>query len=81
MNPIQTADTNTVFTLPGGTEENNLPLNKTIRDGYNVNISTWQPSDDERAILADGGNVELMVYGIAHPPVSIIAVPAEREGA
>jgi hypothetical protein len=31
----------------------------------------WVPSDEERQAIADGANVELIVYGAGHPPVSM----------
>ncbi|MED5546195.1 MAG: hypothetical protein VYD90_13175 [Pseudomonadota bacterium] len=39
--------------------------------------SRWEPTPDELAILNAGGSVELQILGCVHPPVSIVAVPAE----
>lgn len=38
-------------------------------DGWMV--SQWQPDEDERKTLADGGSVYLWIYGAAHPVVGL----------
>ena len=38
-------------------------------------ISCWQPTDVERELIAQGGNVYLGVLGTGHPPVYVTAVP------
>jgi hypothetical protein len=39
-------------------------------------LSRWEPTPDELEILNAGGSVELSIVGRAHPPVSLIAIPA-----
>lgn len=34
-------------------------------------LSVWQPTEEERAVLAAGGKVELVVWGEPIPPVSL----------
>lgn len=46
--------------------------------GMVVRASVWQPTDEERALIAAGGNVELMVFGSNHPPVYVGAVAPEE---
>lgn len=72
MKPIRTADTNTVFKLQGGTEENDLPLSRIRHEDNTVTLcSTWELTEEERAAIAGGANIELYVWGERHPPVSL----------
>lgn len=38
-------------------------------------ISRWRPSDEERKLIAEGGDVYLWVWSNRHPPVSICGEP------
>jgi hypothetical protein len=61
-----------VFRLPGGTEDNDLWAHVDHDDGGNpVLCSVWEPSDEERQAIADGANIELVIWGQAQPPVSL----------
>lgn len=75
MKPRRTHFSNKVFALPGGNEDNDLWV-QVAEDaqGDPVICSTWQPTDAERAIIAAGGQVELVVWGDGTPPVAIRAV-------
>jgi len=59
-----------VFRLPGGTEDNDLWVErKADTDDRPVMSSTWEPTDEEREAIANGANLELMIWGAGHPPV------------
>jgi hypothetical protein len=70
MKPRRTPYSNQVFRLVGGTEDNDLwtQLDES-EDGTPLIRSTWQLDDDERQAIADGANVELIVWGTGTPPV------------
>lgn len=72
MKPVRTADTNRTFKLPGGTEENDLPLVATEdHEGYAVLVSIWEPTDAERIAIQMGAPIRLTVWGVSTPPVAI----------
>ena len=72
MKPTATPHTDTVFKLPGGTDENDLPVTVYDEDlGGPCLGSTWVPTDEEREAIALGANVELIVFGQGHPPVAM----------
>jgi glycerol kinase len=72
VRPRRTARTTTVFRLDGGTEDNDLFVERiTDADGCPVLISTWEPSPDERAAIAAGARIQLHVWGAGHPPVAL----------
>ena len=77
MWPVQTSDTNLVYKLPGGTEENDLPCTR-VREGFV--ISEWELSDAERAAISLGARVELGVHGEPHVPVQLSVVIRDDEG-
>lgn len=72
MQPVHVAEANVVFKLPGGSSENDLPV-EAARDeqGEHVLISTWEPDDDERAAIAAGANLQVLIWGTQHPPVAL----------
>lgn len=75
MKPIYTHHTNATYTLPGGNESNNLPINKTVSaDGKKILISTWQLDDSERELISKKGVIELIIWGEGHPPVALAVV-------
>lgn len=49
-------------------------------------VSCWEPSDEERRLIAEGAPVWLYVWGRAHPPVKVTAespwaaAPASDDG-
>lgn len=72
MKPITTPFTSGVFKLPGGTEENDLPVEKTTdHDGAPCIRTTWEPTEAERKALAEGANIYLIVWGTGTPPVAV----------
>lgn len=72
MRPVRTAFTNAVFKLPGGTEENDLPAERTqTEDGDNVIATTWELNDIEAAKVARGARIELVIWGTRHPAVAL----------
>jgi hypothetical protein len=72
MRPRRTIYSNFVFRLEGGTEDNDLWCQKdTDSDGDPVLRTTWQPSEEERERIAAGENIELIVWGVRHPAVTL----------
>lgn len=72
MKQVKTKQTKKCFTLPGGTEKNDLWVEvKADEDKNPVLCSVWEPTQEERAAILDGANVELMVWGSGTPPVAI----------
>jgi hypothetical protein len=71
MKPIKTSTSNTVMKLPGGTDENDLPIEQIWEDGRTINISTWELSHEERRALLSGAVIELWLWGNGHPPVGL----------
>ena len=71
MKPRRTIDSNQVFRLSGGTEDNDLWARVCQdRDGLPLVSSVWELSDDDRAAVAAGANIELLVWG-GQPPVAL----------
>jgi hypothetical protein len=79
----RTPSSNFVFTLGGGTEDNDLHVRR-VADAVDLGFapddpcahtpaisSVWEPDPDERAAIACGANVELVVIGVTQPPVSV----------
>ena len=53
-----------------------------IRDGEDVPgvhtmSSIWVLTDEERKLIADGSNIELIVCGYVHPAVALVVTDAE----
>jgi hypothetical protein len=71
MNPRRTPNSNCVFRLPGGTEDNDLWVEQTTSEQGPCIRSVWQLSDEERARVAAGENVYLVVWGTGTPPVAL----------
>lgn len=72
MKPRRTHFSNQVYVLQGGTEDNDLWTQVTNAEGGDpVICSVWEPSDEERAAIARGENVRLIIFGQAQPPVAI----------
>lgn len=77
MKPVRTPDSNALFTLPGGNEDNYLYAEQTV--GGEIH-SVWELHPAERAMLAGGGRVRLTIFGALVPPVLLtIARPHCRE--
>lgn len=71
MLPRRTHYSNKVFTLVGGTEDNDLWVENTTSDHGPCLKSTWEPTPEERRAIGDGANVYLVVWGSGHPPVAM----------
>jgi hypothetical protein len=77
MKPIRTPRSDVRYVLSGGTEENDLWAEQAIDgDGSPVIASTWTFTDDERAAITAGANIELIVHGTQHPPVGMLITDA-----
>ena len=74
MRPRRVPTSNHVFALPGGNEDNDLWVEKNAEPPYS--LSVWDLDDDERQAIAEGGTVELVVFGAGHPPVSLAIGPS-----
>lgn len=72
MKPRRTVESNQVFRLPGGTEDNDLRVRLTVDEDENpVICSVWELTPEERQEIAAGANVELVVWGDGTPPVAM----------
>ena len=75
IKPRRTHLSNYVFKLPGGTEDNDLWVWVDTRTEGGVQStvlrSCWVPSVAQREAIAEGCNIELCIWGEAHPPVSV----------
>jgi hypothetical protein len=71
MRPRRTINTDRVFTLPGGTEDSDLWTYMVATDSGPAIASVWVPTDDERAAIAAGENIRLIVFGTRLPPVML----------
>lgn len=69
MNTRRTHNSNFTFRLEGGTEDNDLWVHRDEENG--LITSTWVPTDEERVAIANGENIELIVWGQGHPPVAL----------
>lgn len=69
MKPRRTIYTDRVFSLPGGTEDSDLwTYVVATNDGPGI-ASVWVLTDEERAAIAAGENIRLIVFGMGMPPV------------
>lgn len=62
----------TIMGAPPGQEGRiyGLPVQR-VNDAW---VSVWKLSDEERAMIAAGGAVELQILSEVHPPVSLATV-------
>jgi hypothetical protein len=75
MRPRRTPYSNGVFSLEGGTEDNDLWVQRDeLPDGTPFIRSCWVFTPTERDAIAAGANVELSVMGSGHPPVELCVV-------
>jgi hypothetical protein len=78
MKPVRTAFTNMLFKLEGGTDENDLPAEKTHdADEKDVLVTTWEVTPQEAQEIVKGKRIELVVWGEEHPPVALRIEEAE----
>ncbi len=79
MKPVRTRESNLVYKGDGANVVD-LPCQRARIeegpfDGGTVIYSVWEPSDEQRAALADGALVRLGIYGMEPiPPVSLDVV-------
>lgn len=71
MKPRRFPTANVVYELLGGNEDNSLWCERVA--GGSI-YSEWQPTDEERRIIAEGGRVWLRIFGEPIPPVALGAV-------
>jgi hypothetical protein len=72
VKPKRTHYSNGVFDLVGGNEDNALWVQRDIdHTGHPIIRSCWVPTDEERATIAAGANVELITWGTGTPPVAM----------
>lgn len=82
MKPVRTAFTNMVFKLQGGSDDNDLPVEKNHdADEKDILISTWYVSPQESQQIANGRRIELIVWGEEHPPVTLRLEEEDRDEA
>lgn len=80
MKPRRTIESNCVYSLEGGTEDNDLWAEQaTDQYGNLVVCSVWVPTEAERRMIAEGHNIELRIFG-GQPPVAMVVtdVPLGR---
>jgi hypothetical protein len=75
MRPRRTVTSSQVFRLEGGTEDNDLWVTLYGPEDDTADApcigSTWVPTEKEREEIAAGANIELVVFGTGHPPVTM----------
>lgn len=75
MKPIKPSNSNFTYTAPLGMDNcEDLHVHVQHQDGYRIISSVWEPSPEERALIARGGNIQLNVFGDSHPVVSLQAL-------
>ena len=77
MRPRRFHGANKVFRLGGGNEDNDLwvevhKVEDEVLGTRDAVASVWEPTDEERAAIADGANIQLTVIG-GQPPVMLDA--------
>lgn len=78
MKPCRFPAANQIFMFPGGTEDNDLWVERTTdTDGTPMLRSVWVPTDEERARLSAGHNICLTTWGRGMPPVCIEVTPEQ----
>lgn len=69
----RTIKSNRVFSLPGGTEDNDLWTQiDQSSNGQPLIRSTWELTPEQRQMVAAGDNIELIIWGVNQPPVQIM---------
>lgn len=72
MKPRRTKTTDVCLELAGGNEDNYLWAERTTgEDGRPMIVTFWEPTDEERRVIAEGGKIVLFVQGRIHPPVAM----------
>jgi hypothetical protein len=63
----------TMHAPPGMDNCADLPVFSHALGQYRMLVSSWQPSEEERKIIAAGGRIFLTIHGCSMPPVSLAA--------
>ena len=71
MKPRRTPHSNAVFQLEGGTEDNDLWVERTTSEQGPCLRSVWELTPEERRAVMDGANVYLITWGNVTPPVAL----------
>jgi hypothetical protein len=72
VRPRRTYESVRAIGLEGGNEDNDLWVSlKRDDNDYPIISSVWEPTDEERQQIAEGANIELLVWAIQTPPVAI----------
>lgn len=73
MKPRRTHESTQCLDLAEGNEDNSLWVRvESYEDCGHVCVSSvWEPTEEERAAIADGQNIKLTVWGTTHPPVNV----------
>jgi hypothetical protein len=75
MRARRTHFTNRVLTHPSGNEDNDLWVYMLEDPDETTTIcSVWEPTPQERVLIASGQNIRLCLRGSRHPPVSMDVV-------
>jgi hypothetical protein len=74
MRPVRTANANIVYRGPTP-EIGDLHCQR-VRPGEIRSV--WEPTDQERELLARGGRVEVGLFSEPIPPISVIVVSEEE---
>lgn len=80
MDPIRTPTSNLVYKGDGGEIADLHCERRRVDGGHTAIFSTWKPTDEERAWIAAGANVEIGIYHVEPiPPISVTATMAGYE--
>lgn len=72
MRPRRTVRSNFTFVLAGGNEDNDLWAETGVdEDGFSTVATTWVPTDEERAAIAGGANIEVKLWSRTHPAIAV----------
>lgn len=71
MRPRRTHETNKVFLLPGGNEDNDLWVKTGSTDGEPWIESFWELDEQDKELIATGSAIVLRTWGTGHPPVAL----------
>lgn len=72
MKPVRTPYATMTYRVPNGDPKSDLPVEPRLDETRGVTLtSTWELTDAERRSIAAGADVELIVWGHAHPPVAL----------
>lgn len=76
MRPVRTRASNFVYKGDGGLVSDAWVQ---LEPGANATILTWKPSEEERAAIADGALIDLVILYAKPIPPTVLNVSAHRE--